>query len=372
MKLKTAEQLVNEVTKLALRLDSATVSDEDIDRGLELINEVHAFLDQGDRDTSSNCVAVLGATGVGKSTVVSLLFGQGRLLVHHEDEYSRVNVAENPLPGVDIQSGSLSKTLLPGVVRASFGGTPMLVFDMPGTQDTRGPFAELVAHSVLKWLVVNRRNVRFLIVATPPQERSQEVKLADTINRTCTSGSNAVLVYTKCDPDFDPKATRTMKTLNPKSRNIPAFALPTPRKSDEEGQDYSSPHREMILRVLRELTVPVVESKTFAEVVPDSAQLLLRNFCNRSIEIARHALSQIFISTYHPRGARYSLSTVVELLSMLENPDPLSFETIVGQMQQLVENPRCIDGDPGVQRAVARLKLMEMWCGGELIRCKDE
>ncbi|KAG3240225.1 hypothetical protein PI124_g14874 [Phytophthora idaei] len=375
MKLETAERLEEKVTKMALRLDSATVSDEDIDQGLELIKEVHAFLDQNDYDKSRNCAAVLGATGVGKSTVVSLLFGDGKLLVHHEDEYTRVLTAEKPLPGVNIQYGSLSKTLLPAVLHAGVGSQSVVVFDMPGTQDTRGPFAELVAHFVMKWLFANHKNVQFIIVATPPQERSQEVTLASTINRACAGGSNAVLVYTKCDADFDPRITTKMKAINPENRNIPAFTLPRPRKLDEEGLDYSSPQREMKLSVLCELTSPVKQSKAFAEFVPDSAQLLLRNFRNRSIEFARDALSQAFLSAYlkyNPQESRYTLSTDSELLNILENPDPPMFEDFLGQIQWLVPHSGSISGNPSVQRAVERLNLMEIWSGGALIRCKNE
>ncbi|KAG2851663.1 hypothetical protein PC110_g16086 [Phytophthora cactorum] len=246
---------------------------------------------------------------------------------------------------------------------------------MPGTQDTRGPFAELVAHFVMKWLFANHKNVQFIIVATPPQERSQEVTLASTINRACAGGSNAVLVYTKCDADFDPRITTKMKAINPENRNIPAFTLPRPRKLDEEGLDYSSPQREMKLSVLRELTSPVKQSKAFAEFVPDSAQLLLQNFRNRSIEFARDALSQAFLSAYlkyNPQESRYTLSTVSELLNILENPDLLMFEDFLGQIQWLVPQSGSISGNPSVQKAVERLNLMEIWSGGALIRCKNE
>lgn len=76
----------------------------------------------------------------------------------------------------------------------------------------------------MKWILAKYKDMHYILVATPPQERSQVRKLAALINQTCTRGSNAVLVYTKCDIDFDPECTRGMKEIDPENRNIPAFA----------------------------------------------------------------------------------------------------------------------------------------------------
>ncbi|KAF4037014.1 50S ribosome-binding GTPase [Phytophthora infestans] len=369
MQLEKAERLEEKITKLALRLDSANLSDQDIDRGLELIKEVQAFLEQTDY---GNCIAVLGATGAGKSTVVSMLFGNSKLLVHHEDEYTRVLIAEKPLPGINIQYGSLSKTLLPAVLSASVNGQSMMIVDMPGTHDTRGPFAELVAHFILNWLLANHKNVQFIIVATPPQERSQEVRLAGSVNRACVSGSNTVLVFTKCDADFDPRIATKMKAIYPEYRDIPVFALPRPRKLDKEGLDYSSPLAEMKLNVLRALASPAKQASAFAEPIPDTAQLLLRTFCKRNIELARDALSQVLGSQYSPQQSRYTISTISELLAILESHDPLTFETFVGQIERFVPRSSSISGDSTVLRAIERLKFMEMWSESPLMRCKGE
>ncbi|EGZ19593.1 hypothetical protein PHYSODRAFT_327802 [Phytophthora sojae] len=169
-KTKTAPQLEDEVTKLARTLDLEQVSDVDIDKGLELIEDVHRYLEQTNFNKCRRCIAVLGTTGVGKSTLVSLLFGEGKLLVHHENAYSRVLVAEKSFPGVDIRSGSASKTLLPGVIRTRINDEDVVIFDMPGSHDTRGPFAELVVHSILKWMLAKHEQMNFLLVATTPQD----------------------------------------------------------------------------------------------------------------------------------------------------------------------------------------------------------
>ncbi|KAG3114889.1 hypothetical protein PI124_g9938 [Phytophthora idaei] len=92
---------------MAQILDLEEVSDDDIDKGMGLIEEVYAYLEKVDRDESSNCIVVLGTSGVGKSTV-----GSGKEN-YSCTEFSRTLIAENPTPGVDIPSGSSSKILMP-------------------------------------------------------------------------------------------------------------------------------------------------------------------------------------------------------------------------------------------------------------------
>ncbi|KAE9276273.1 hypothetical protein PR003_g29105 [Phytophthora rubi] len=345
---KTAAELENEVTKLAHTLDLEQVADVEIDKGLELIEEVHKYLERMDVGSCKGCIAVLGTTGVGKSTLVSLLFGEGRLLVHHENEYSRVLVAEKPLAGVDIHSGSSSKTLLPGVIRTRIGDEDVVVFDMPGSHDTRGPFAELVVHSILKWMLAKHEQMKFLLVATPPQQRPQGIGLANTINRVYDGSSNAVLVYMKCDADFEPGSTTILEGIETEKRKIPAFALLKPAKSDREGLDYSSKYQVAKRVILKQLVAPVSSIDVFEGSVPESAQLLLQNFCKRSIAKARHAISQEFLRAYRPDRLRRS------------------FDEISALLDALIHNLN------SVSKAAKRLRLMERWTGGSLVICKEE
>ncbi|KAF1787297.1 hypothetical protein GQ600_23513 [Phytophthora cactorum] len=95
-----------------------------------------------------------------------------------------------------------------------------------------------------EWMLSKHGHMRYLIVATPPQERLQAVLLTDTINRLFTGDSNAVLIYSKCDSDFDPQSTRVLEGIDSDKRTIPAFAL-QPRENDVEGLNYSTSYQDV-------------------------------------------------------------------------------------------------------------------------------
>lgn len=145
-----------------------------------------------------------------------------------------------------------------------------------------------------------------------------------------------------------------------------------PRKSDLERQDYSSPYQEVKSAVLSKLVAPVMQSDMFTGPAPESVQLLLQNFCNRSIGIVGDALSEVFLGMHSPQQSRYSFCDVPDLLNVLGNQNSVDFQTLIEQLQQLVPNSCYVAGDPAVQRAAERLKLMEMWSGGEFVRCKGK
>lgn len=127
-------------------------------------------------------IVVLGTTGAGKSSVVSFLFGEGGMLVHRERRYSRVLVAEPPLPGVFIGSGAISTTLLPVVNHVDLRDGAIAVWDMPGIRDTRGPFVELVVHFIFQWMLKDDKILKFVIVSSPLLGRPQIVMLQSMIN----------------------------------------------------------------------------------------------------------------------------------------------------------------------------------------------
>lgn len=183
---------------------------------------------------------MLGASGAGKSTVVSFLFAPGRIAVRHEGRLSRVLVADSPLPGVEIRSGATSSTLLPVVSQVRLRSGPIFVWDMPGSHDTRGPFAELVVHFIYHWILKNVQDTRFLLVSAPSHERHQRVTLEKLINGSLIREDNAVVVCTKCPVDFGPRATADLDLdLDKNKRNVCVFTLPAPVEANPDGHDYS-------------------------------------------------------------------------------------------------------------------------------------
>jgi hypothetical protein len=336
---------------------------------LALIEEVHAHLEEVDVADSTHCVAVFGTAGVGKSTVVSLLFGGGKLRVHHENPFSRVLVAEKPLCGVEIRSGSVSKTLLPGVVHARVNGERVVVFDMPGSQDTRGPFAKLVVHSIIKRTVAKYKTIHALLVASPTHNRPQRVALARAINGA--GGSNAVLVYTKADSDFDPRSTEVLEGIDPDKRDIPAYALRKPAASVQENHDYSSDYESTKRNILDKLLRPVTEANAIAGSVPASAELLVQRFATRILEGAREALSASFLDMSSGNFYR-SFGVISEVVAARDSPQKVEFMNMMETLQLVLPQSCCLRADPAVRKAATRIDLMQRWTGTPFLHFKDE
>ncbi|KAE9015903.1 hypothetical protein PR001_g13461 [Phytophthora rubi] len=293
-------KLEADIAVIAAKLEESLDSTEEVlDHGLSLFDEVEAYLTHSVYDSSSECkpdanIVVLGTTGTGKSTVVSFLFGKGRMLVHHESPFSHVLVSEVPLPGVAIRSGSDSTTLLPICNHVRLGEEVIAAWDMPGSRDTRGPFVELLVHFIFKWMLVDDKTLRFIIVSPPLHERPQIAFLQNTINGSLIRAENAVLVYTKCSWDFDPDSTADLKTKESK-RGIRSFALPAPVKSDSEGHDYTAQYHEEKCEILTTLAELRSDSVKFEDPLPDASQRLLDKFRESSVAFARDKISTCFL-----------------------------------------------------------------------------
>ncbi|KAE9004715.1 hypothetical protein PF005_g13642 [Phytophthora fragariae] len=279
-------KLEADIAVIAAKLEESLDSTEEVlDHGLSLFDEVEAYLTHSVYDSSSECkpdanIVVLGTTGTGKSTVVSFLFGKGRMLVHHESPFSHVLVSEVPLPGVAIRSGSDSTTLLPICNHVRLGEEVIAAWDMPGSRDTRGPFVELLVHFIFKWMMVGDKTLRFIIVSPPLHERPQIASLQNTINGSLIRAENAVLVYTKCSWDFDPDSTADLKIKESK-RGIRSFALPAPVKLDAEGHDYTAQYQEEKCEILTALAELRSDSVKFEDPLPEAAQRLLERKSRR-------------------------------------------------------------------------------------------
>jgi hypothetical protein len=227
--------------------------------------------------------------------VVSFLFGEGKMLVHHETQFSRVLKSEHPLPGVAIRSGSSSSTLLSICNHIRLGKDVIAVWDMPGSRDTRDPFVELLVHFILKWMLVDDKTLRFIIVSPPLHERPQVVALQNTINGSLIETDNAVLVYTKCSTDFNPGSTADLE-IQEQKRGIQSFALPAPKPTDPDGHDYTLQYDAVKHKILNTLAGLRSDSVKFNEPLPDAAQRLLDSFRESSISFARYKLSTRFLA----------------------------------------------------------------------------
>ncbi|KAK1944251.1 hypothetical protein P3T76_004163 [Phytophthora citrophthora] len=364
------ERIDQKIVELSPRLDvtSGSPNAEDIDTGLSLLEEVETYLTHsvyGNNADNKTNIVVLGTTGGGKSTVVSFLFGEGRIVVRHESEFSRVLMAESPLPGVSIQSGGTSVSLLPVVNHVKLQDEPVAVWDMPGSRDTRGPFVELVVHFTYRWMLKDDKNLKFIIVSPPPLERPQIVALEKMINGSLVRQDNAIVVYTKCDSEFDPNSTSVLNISDTK-RDIHSFALRAPMKANEDEHDYSSEYSDRkttILHALWDLRPSQVE---FDEILPDSAKLLLHSMTKTCIERVQETLSACFIRLYSWDSYRATYEDICTTLEMLKSADPLCLLEMIDVLTRLV--PAVGDDfqkDEAFFHARRRLFLIETLNGDE-------
>ncbi|EGZ19586.1 hypothetical protein PHYSODRAFT_312701 [Phytophthora sojae] len=322
---KLEEAIAVVAAKLEESLDSPT--EDVLDQGLSLFEEVETYLTHSVYDSDSESkpdtnIVVLGTTGTGKSTIVSFLFGEGRMLVHHETPFSRVLVSDPPLHGVSIRSGCDSTTLLPICNHVKLGEEVIAAWDMPGSRDTRGPFVELLVHFIFKWMLVDDKTLRFIIVSPPLHEHPQIASLQNTINGSLIRPENAVIVYTKCSWDFDPGST--------------SFALPAPVQSDEEGHDYSAQYQEEKSEILTALTKLRSDSVNFEDPLPDAAQRLLDKFKESSVAFARDKISKCFLKVYDWKAYRGSLDEMENTLDALKTTEKLSLEAVLVLISRLI------------------------------------
>jgi hypothetical protein len=275
-------------------------------------------------------IVVLGTSGAGKSTVISFLFGKGRMLVHHENPYSRVLVAEEPLAGVAIQSGSTSSTLLPVCSHVDMPDEKgVAVWDMPGSQDTRGAFVELIVHNIYEWMLASGKTLRFVIVSPPPTERPQRAGLEKTINSSTISRENATLVYTKCSREFDPRSTAGLNVSAEKQR-IASFAMLEPMMANGQGHDYSDEHSELKGAVLETLAQLRSSATQVNGALPPAAQLLQNEFREFSIAFSGGNVSRWFLEVFDREKYRGTVADMRDVLRMLSSTDGRSFDDVLG------------------------------------------
>ncbi|GMF13221.1 unnamed protein product [Phytophthora lilii] len=353
------------IKQLAKRLVGGSVNPEayDIDEALDHLEDVRKYLVWSVRGSSSNQkakknIVVLGASGAGTSTVVSLLFRKGRVVVSHE-RYLPVLCAVPPLPGVNIRSGSVSTTLLPALNHVELNGRTFAVWDMPGSQDTRGPFVELVVHYIYQWMLENDLPLHFIIVTPPLHERSQQDKLEHTINSSLIRGDNAVLVYTKCGVDFNPESTAGLD-IHETKRSIRSFYLPAPGGSDPDGHDYSRQYSGHVQNILAALGSLRSHEVTYSEILPPAAQLLLNQITTTCIKSVQDKLSACFLDLYNWNSFRETYEEVCETLNQLTGADVVDLQTAVNVLVRLVPTKSdFVRKDPEFICAWGRLSLVE-------------
>ncbi|KAJ8575282.1 hypothetical protein ON010_g3934 [Phytophthora cinnamomi] len=323
---------------------------------------------------SKTNVVVLGPSGAGKSSVVSFLFGTGRLIVRHQGRLSRSLVADPPLPGVEIRGGAISSTLLPVVTHVRLRSGMIAVWDMPGCRDTRGPFAELVVHFIYKWLLKNQGNLRFLLVSPPLHERLQRVTIRDLINGSLIREDNAVLVCMKCATDFEPQtiADLDLDGVDANKAHIPMFPLPAPKQANCDGHDYSAQYtrrKDDILTALGNLHSHPAEYST---PLPDAAVLLLGQMTTACVTFVQDRLSAIFLEEYKWENYCKEFDETDYTLDELQCGGRMSPETVVDTLTRLVPEGARLRYDEGLINACERLNTLSILNGrGYLCNMSD-
>ncbi|KAE8890831.1 hypothetical protein PF011_g12343 [Phytophthora fragariae] len=354
-----------DIQELSARLDAQGESpgENNIHRALLLLADVETYLkgsvaDSGLQSNTKPNIIVLGTTGAGKSTIVTFLFGSGRLVVQHEGHYSRVLVADPALPGVEIRSGPISSTLLPVVSHVNLGSGPVAVWDMPGSRDTRGSFAELIVHLIFKWLLKDGRETRFLLVSPPLHERPQRLMLQNLINGSLVREDNAVVVYTKCTTNFDPRSTADLD-IEESKRNICSFALPAPDQDDRDGHDYSLEHLTRKQNILTALNSLHSRQVVYDKPLPAAAKLLLDHLTRACVKFVREKLSTIFLAVYEWDKYRETFDKINLTIEEFKYGDVMTLETVLDLLESLAPTIRQhLQQDQGFLCARDRLYTM--------------
>lgn len=213
--------------------------------------------------------------------------------------------------------------------------------------------------------VKDDKELKFIIVSPPLLDRPQIVALEKMINGSLVRQDNAVVVYTKCDSEFDPGSTSDLN-LSESKRDIRSFALRAPVRANEDGHDYSSEYFEKkteILHALRELRPSQVE---FNEILPDSAKLLLNSMTKTCIDRVQEALSNCFIRQYNWDSYHATYEDICTTLERLKSAATLSVQEMVDILTRLVPAiGETIEKDETFLHARHRLSVVETLNGDE-------
>ncbi|OWZ19247.1 Protein translocase subunit secA [Phytophthora megakarya] len=163
-----------------------------------------------------------------------------------------------------------------------------------------------------------------------------------------------------------------MDGIDSDKRGIPAFALYKPTKSDEEGLDYSAKYKDIQHRMLDKLSASVTPADILLGSTPETAQLLLQRFIDRSIENARDVVSTAFLRLYAYASFHRTVDEITALLEALSRQQVITFEDLIRLLQQMLPGLcRIRDLEP-VKKTIRRLKMMKKWTGYPFTLCKEE
>jgi hypothetical protein len=107
-------------------------------------------------------IMVIGDSANGKSTSIHFLFHPEPLKVKRDGSLEH----PNPFQGSSIGEGVHSCTLCPTFISTEKNG---LVVDMPGTNDSRGAFYQLVIHLCYAMIMNSGKPLKFMLVQRHPK-----------------------------------------------------------------------------------------------------------------------------------------------------------------------------------------------------------
>lgn len=257
-----------------------------------------------DSSKGKDVVVFLGNSGAGKSTTINILGNKVALQVDGFNQITLEN-PEDPLAMV-IGEGRNSETFLPQYIQVG----DLLLYDMPGFNDTRGTAKNLVNACFIKSIIENANSVRLVFVAGMGQINDDKgeslIKLSNKVkqlvpNKPAENFSGLIITKSHVSkialPDFLNLKLELTGSLNPdlsivshwiEHQRIDQISMPT----DGEIKDYE---RESIIRLIGEMGHEQVKNINIGVIYDATEQMKIEAIYDAEIEgIIEELISQNF------------------------------------------------------------------------------
>ncbi|ORY20334.1 hypothetical protein BCR33DRAFT_819649 [Rhizoclosmatium globosum] len=269
--------------------------------------------------SGTDMVLAIGESGHGKSTLLNAQFNSHELIVTEEGDI------ECRSGGFQIGKGYHSHTLFPSFLLLSNG---ILVVDLPGPDDTRGPYYKLLIGFIYRAFFNNKRKVKLILVQIHPRVYGRGASFQRIINSDFVSETNSIVVYTKGGTFQKPSPEDLTAEFT--SKKIKSFFMPSPQ---QPGQ-YITQNKNIqdaITTGLNELTpsAPLYNCEWDSEV-----QILLQRLTLKAKSIAGKLVESELVGLIGANTATILWHKVSEFLMWFESDTKLLFSTLLSKLNE--------------------------------------